>query len=391
MGQEDVSLDEVAQKLRAVIAANGEEIEDAIAARMRNSGLDIPELNVEGLVGLRPSAKESLNMMVESFEQGDAWEPALPPALAAQIRYAARNGAPLEVIMRGIGIVGNAFLELVFQKLDDREAKVVLQYMAAWQSRNADKVTNAFITEYTEELERLNRSPTHDRREQVGKLLDGAPANTDDLDYRLDLCHIGLIAVGEKVDLISRRLAEKLGCDLLIVPDAERTFWVWLGAPRQLDFYDLEREVSGLADSLTISAGEPREGPGGWRLSHLEAESAAPVALIEGPGLVRHSNVALLAGALCHEEISRSLIDRYLKPLERHRDAVDLRKTLRVYFESRCNAASTASALGVNRHTVLRRLKRVEESIGEPSSVRHAEFSVALRLEQLTARPLAPV
>jgi DNA-binding PucR family transcriptional regulator len=171
----------------------------------------------------------------------------------------------------------------------------------------------------------------------------------------------------------------------LIAPDAEHTFWIWLGAPRQLDFSGLECAVFTTADSLTISAGEPRSGIGGWRLSHLEAEAAAPVAALEGPGLVRHSNVALLASALYREEVGRSLTSRYLEPLDRHRDAEDLKNTLRTYFELSCNAASTASALGVNRHTVQRRLRRVEEAIGEPPSSRHAEFGVALQLERLTA------
>jgi len=390
MGTEkEVSLDEIAAKLRAVIAANSQEIEEAVAARMKNSGLDVPELNVEGLIAAKSSAKESLNMMMESFEQGDDWDPSLPPAIAAQVRYAARQGAPLEVIMRSFGIFGSAFLDVVFKRLDDHDAKAALHYTAAWQNRNSDKVMAAFATTYTEEVERLSRSPASDRREQVQRLLRGEPTEIDAIDYRLDTWHVGLIAVGEDVELIFRRLAEILGCDLLIVPDAERTSWVWLGAPRRLDFSELERVASGVSDSLVVSAGEPRNGVGGWRLSHLEAEAAAPVALLEGPGLVRHSNVALLASALFHEATGRSLTDRYLKPLDPHRDAEDLRKTLRTYFELSCNAASTASALSVNRHTVQRRLKRIEESIGESPSARHAEFGVALRLEQLTSRTSA--
>ena len=324
-------------------------------------------------------------MSVESFEQGDDWEPVLPPALTAQLQYAARRGASLEQIMRGIGVIGSAFLDLVFARLDDRYAKATLQYMAAWQKRNSDKVMMAFATAYTEEIERLDRSPTRDLREQVKKLLEGGPADTKAFDYRLDAFHFGLIAVGEKVDLVFHRLAETLGCDLLIVPDAKHTFWIWLGAPRQLDFSGLEAAISATTDALTISAGELRSGVDGWRLSHLEAEAAAPVAALEGPGLVRHSNVALLASALYREEVGRSLINRYLDPLNRHRDAEDLKSTLRRYFELSCNAASTASALGVNRHTVQRRLRRVEEAIGEPPSARHAEFSVALQLERLTA------
>jgi hypothetical protein len=384
--EETVSRDEIAAKLRTLLSAHSEEVEEAIVARMQSSGLDIPPLDAEGLVGVRPSARESMNTMIESFENGDDWDPVLPPALISQIRYAARQGVSLEAVMRGVGIIGSVFIDSLFQKLDDRDAPAVLQYMAAWQSRNQDKIMTSFAAEYTAELRRLEKSPTHALGERVRELLAGQSADTKALGYRLDGCHIGLIAIGEKVDLLSRRLAETLGCDRLIVPDAEDTFWIWLGAPRPIEFSDFERSVSTVMDTQIVGAGEPREGIVGWRLTHQEAEAAAPVAKLEGSGLARHSNVALLASALCHEETGRSLVDRYLKPLDRHRDADDLRRTLRVYFELSCNAASTASTLSVNRHTVQRRLKRVEESIGEPPSTRQAEFAVALRLERLTTR-----
>ena len=69
-----------------------------------------------------------------------------------------------------------------------------------------------------------------------------------------------------------------------VVPEAEDTFWVWLGAPRPLAFSELEQALGGIADSLAIAAGEPREGVVGWRLSHLEAEAAAPIAGSKVPG-----------------------------------------------------------------------------------------------------------
>ena len=389
--EEIASLGEIAEKLRALLAAHSEEIEGAVVARMQNSGLEIPPLDAEGLVGLRPSARESLNTMIESFEKGGDWDLVLPPALISQIKYGARKGVPLEAVMRSVMIIGSVLIDSFFQKLDDSDARAALQYVAAWQSRNQDKVMTSFTAAYTAELERLDRSPTRKLEEQVKKILEGQPGDAKALEYQLDGCHVGLIAVGENVNLTFRRLAERLGCDLLIVPDAEDTYWIWLGAPRQIQFRDLERLVPEVAGPLTLSAGEPRLGVAGWRLTHLEAEAAAPLAKLEGLGLIRHSNVALLASALCHEETGKSLLDRYLKPLERHRDAEDLRKTLRVYFELGCNAVSAASTLGVNRHTVQRRLKRVEESVGEPSSARQAEFRVALRLEQLTARTPAVV
>lgn len=395
MGTEaEISLGQVADKLREILSAHREEIEEAFLARMQNPGIpemEVPEFDAEGLVGMRASAEDSLSALIESFEQGEDWEPALPPALAAQIRYTARRGVPLEVILRSASVFGAIFIDALIRGLDDRYMRAAIQYMAWWQSRNQDKVMAAFAAEYTNEAERLSRSPTHELREQVKGLLEGQPWSGGALDYQLDACHIGMVVAGKKVDLIFRRLAESLGCDLLVVPDAEDTYWLWLGAQRRMEFSDVERSASASTDSLVVGSGEPRDGVVGWRLSHVEAEAAMPVALLEGPGLLRHSNVALLAGALRHEAIGKSLIDRYLAPIGAHRDSEELRRTLRVYFELNCNAVSTASSLGVNRHTVQRRLKRVEEAIGEPAAARQAEFGVALRLQELTARTRAAI
>lgn len=382
----EVSLEQVVEKLRTILAEHREEIESALVARMKSIGSEAEApISAEALVGIRPSATESLSVMIESFEQGESWEPVLPPALIAQIKLAARQDLSLEWIVRGMGTVGAVFLDAMVRRLDDRETRAAMRYMATWQSRNSDMVTAAFVGTYTEELKRLSDSPTRERRDQVRALIDGGPTDIGAFEYRLEGCHIGLVATGEGVDLISRQLAETMGCDLLIVPAAESTFWVWLGAPRSLAFPDLEQAVAQIGAATTISAGEPRVGVKGWRLSHLEAEAAAPVAALEGPGVVRHSDVALLASALCREEVGCSLTDRYLDPLANHRDAEDLKSTLRAYFELSCNAASTASVLGVNRHTVQRRLRRVEEAIGEPPSTLHAEFRVALELERLTS------
>ena len=134
-----------------------------------------------------------------------------------------------------------------------------------------------------------------------------------------------------------------------------------------------------------MAVGEPREGIHGWRRTHREAQAALIVAQIERPRLTRYSDVALLAEALRGNVSGPSLVDRYLKPLDRRRDGDGLRETLRAYLDRDCNAASAAAALGVDRHTVQRRLRRVEMAVGESVSARRAELEVALRLEQLTA------
>ena len=151
--EEEVSLEQVVERLRTILADNREEIEAALVAHMKSMGLEagIP-VNPEVLAGIRPSASESLSVMIESFEQGEDWEPALPPALIAQIKAAARHDLPLEWLVRGMGTVGSVFLSAMGSRLDESEARAALRYMGAWQTRNSDRVTAAFVSVYTTSL-----------------------------------------------------------------------------------------------------------------------------------------------------------------------------------------------------------------------------------------------
>jgi DNA-binding PucR family transcriptional regulator len=60
-----------------------------------------------------------------------------------------------------------------------------------------------------------------------------------------------------------------------------------------------------------------------------------------------------------------------------------MRKTLRTYMDHGCNATSTATSLGVDRHTIQRRLRRAEEVLGRRVDACRSELEVALHLEQL--------
>jgi hypothetical protein len=385
--QDTSALSELRERLRQALVARGAEIEEALIARFRDNEFDLP-LTPEFTIGAFLGATEAMDMMLESFDAGLEWSPKLPPETATMIRFLAREEVPMALVLRFSSLVGGVFLETMFNTVGDVDAKVALHFMASWGTGHLDRLIKLFAAEYIDEERRLNSSPTRELRGRVGRLLKGGTNEAADLGYRMNAWHTGLIVTGDKGDLVCRRLAEKLGCDLLIVPDAEGTYWAWLAAQSRVEVATIERALPA-AGVPAIAAGEPREGANGWRLTHKEALSALPVARLEGPGLVRHSNIALLASALCDAATGRSLMDRYLTPLDSYRDADELRGTLRTYFGLSCNAVSTASALGVNRHTVQRRLKRVEEAVGEPPSVRQAEFGVALELEQVTTRTRA--
>ncbi len=389
--REDGSSDAIKREIVALLKAHRDEIEDAIIARMESLGDSSSPDNVltsEVLAGFRPAAVESVNSMVNSFEEGDEWTPTLSPAIAANVQRLARAGAPLETVLSGFVLVGGVFFEFLAEKLSQPpHAPDALPYLMSWQRQHGDSLMNAFVAEYTKEVERLNRSPSRHLKKHVQKLLAGESGAEIQvrLGYPLQANHVGLIAAGPNAELECRTLAESLGCDLLAVPHGEETVWAWFGSSRGIDLGRLG-ELAGRNGSLSLAAGEPRDGVDGWRLSHREAQATLPVALLEPPGLTRYSDVALVADALRNEATGKALIDRYLGPWSQHRDGERLRATVRTYLDSDCNAASTASALKVNRHTVQRRLRKVEEAIGEPLSARRAELDVALRLERLTER-----
>ena len=107
--------------------------------------------------------------------------------------------------------------------------------------------------------------------------------------------------------------------------------------------------------------------------------------------LIQASDVVLLAAVLRDELLAKSLRETYIAPLDRQGDAgVGLRETLRAYIDAGFNAATAAAALGVDRHTVQRRLRKAEEALGRLLHTCHAEIDVALVLEELEDEPAQP-
>jgi len=335
----------------------------------------------EGLAGLQAAARETVELVAELIEQGASWEPRFPPAVAAQARHLARNGVPLDTAMRGYYAITSLCFEFATSEIDDLPEDT-LPYLVSIQSQHGDYLMSAVSAAYEDELARLNRSPSTRRlEERLQRLLASEPAETSGLDYDFELWHLGMVAVGGDVELVAKRLAERLGCQLLFLPRGAETAWVWLGAGRAIPFAELERLVTADEDAA-FATGEPRRGLDGWRLTHREAQAALEVLRRKPQRVVRCSDVVLLATAIRDEEMSAFLVDAYLRPLDSGRDGAVLRATLRTYFASGGNAASAAASLGVDRHTVQRRLRKVEEAIGRTLDTCRAELEVALRVEE---------
>ncbi len=246
-------------------------------------------------------------------------------------------------------------------------------------------------------IERVEGSPAQREGELVRALLSGARGEPPaELDYDFAGWHLGVIATGAGAVDALRAVQARLGCRMLSVPDGEQAVWAWLGAPRGVAIEDFERAVttrSGPAEDagagrlpadVSFAVGEPARGIEGWRVTYRQAQEALRVMLRRPRRLTRFADVALLVPWLDDPVRARSLIEVYLAPLDGLREGGQaLRQTLHAYFAAGQNVNAAAAALGVNRSTVRRHVRTIEERLARPLHTRQAELQVAMRLEEL--------
>lgn len=383
------ALDEIRTDLVQRLRARSGEIEDALFDHVQALDEDAEGDDPDYRAGLRATVAESLDYALLGIERGDEWEGPLPAAAAAQARRAARSGVPLETVLRryaaGDRLVGEFIVDEA-AGMDHEQTRQILRS----QGSHVDRLMAAVAAKYVEELELLRRSPSQRRAERVQSLLAGNPPDgTGWLDYELEAWHLGVIVTGPRPDVAARTLAAGLGCRPLVVARGDETAWAWLGRLKPPAVAEVERYVvAEVLGQISLAVGEPRYGLEGWRLTHHEAKAAQQVMLRRPRQLIQASDIVLLAAVLRDEMLARSLRETYLAPLDEIGDAGGiLCETLRAYFEAGFNAATAAAALGVDRHTVQRRLRKVEEALGRQLHTSHAEIEVALLLGEMEDEP----
>jgi len=306
----------------------------------------------------------------------------VPTELLTQARLAARHQVRLDSVLRGY-VAGSTLIEdFTLDECDSPSAQSVLRLRGA----ALEHLLSCISTEF--ELERQSRSTSRESRtfEQVSKLLQGARLDTTDLNYDLTLNHVAFIAHGPEAKRCSRNLLRSVDCRLLLIEVAPGTAWGWLG--RRAPIYS--DEVGGALTPLqnhdiAVGIGEPSPGVAGWRQTHRQAKAALPVAMRSAARLARYADVCLIASAIQDPLLTDFLREIYLEPLltGRDRGATHLR-TLRAYFAAQRNGKSTASALGISRQAVGRRLRVIEGRIGRPLPACASEIEAAIQIEDLT-------
>ncbi|HEX7278252.1 MAG TPA: helix-turn-helix domain-containing protein [Solirubrobacterales bacterium] len=335
------------------------------------------------LQGLNGALAAAVEHRLEVLESGERQAPPVPPALLAQARLDARDGVPLDTVLRRY-FAGNALLgDFLVEEAERAEVpNSTLRRLLGEQATLGDRLIAAVSAEHAREAESRPRSAAERRRECVKRLLAGELVDSAELGYELDAHHLGLMVKGEGAEDLMRELAGKLDRRLLIVQREEETKWAcWLGGIRPLAPEQVLGALAGaVPEGVFVTVGEPGEDLGGWRFSHLQAKAAMPVAERKRQAVVRYADVALLAAIARDDLVATSLHQLYLAPLEEMRDGgAAARETLRAYFAAERNISSTAAALGVDRRTVRNRLHSVEELLGRPLKEISLDLDIALQ------------
>lgn len=385
-GQAD-SLKTIRVELVARLRDRLSEIEDAIFGRARTLAAREGEEDPEYVAGLRAAVSEGLDYALAHIEKGEDWTGPIPSAAAAQARRSARAGVRLDTVLRRYAAGDRLLGDFIMDEADRFPSQALRKVLRA-HGPQVDRLMATVATEYMDEVARMKRSPTQRLAERVQRLIAGESiADMSSLEYAFDAWHLGLIVKGTTAEACVRALAAGLDSRVLVVPRGNGIVWAWLGSRQALCVPDVDRLLTDdLAGDATLAVGEPRSGIDGWRLTHREAQAAQEVMLRKPQRLTRARDVILLAAVLRDDALAKSLVETYLAPLEGHGDSgAVLRETLRAYFSAGLNAATAAAALAVDRHTVQRRLRKVEEALGRLLPDCGAELVVALSLDELEA------
>jgi PucR C-terminal helix-turn-helix domain/GGDEF-like domain len=382
------SLAEIRGLIVRGVRAYSSEIEQAIGIRIDSS---VPHLasreDPDYESGLQEAITAVVGYSLDAIEKGPEWSGPIPPAAAAQARRAARVGVGLATIQRRY-IVGHRELGEFVARETERAGFLsngeVVHHLRRTREALLEYLLAAVELEYSHERESMGSSR---RSEIVQRLLSGEsvePAELAELDYEIDTYwHLGLIASGEGVEEIIRRLKRRYGCKCLQASLNSRVCaWLGMQQPPNLNGEHLSTNGDG---ELSVAIGEPGRGLDGWRLTHHQARAAFAVALRRPERVARYADSRLLAAALQNETLARSLTHRYLVPLGGQSDGgAKLRRTLRTYIDSECNATSASHGLRVGRHTVESRVRTAERLIGATLRECLPELDVALRLGELS-------
>ncbi|MFT3864039.1 MAG: helix-turn-helix domain-containing protein [Solirubrobacterales bacterium] len=364
------------------LAADRGEIErlanEAIARVDPAEPVDLPRTYLDGI---EQAVGAVFDHILGALVAGSAAAQPVPLAALDQARRAAKAGVARDTVLRRY-MAGDRALRRVLDRESAGFAPSVIDDVHHLMDEVVDIVMRSAAAEFDAEAARL--SMTSDPALVTTLALLNEEIHVAEVDsYVLDRWHVGLVTGSDASRAYLLRVARSLGAQSLVVDSRLGQRWVWIGKNEPLTATDVERALIGIfEDHVSFALGEPRRGLPGWRLTHTEARGAARLPGAEDRSVTRMRGRVLEAAVLENDAFVASLMATYIEPLEEDsaRPAGDLRQTVRAYLRSGQNAKSAADLLGIDRHTVLRRVRKVEELVGERVEDCSAHLETALRI-----------
>jgi PucR C-terminal helix-turn-helix domain/GGDEF-like domain len=339
--------------------------------------------------GIARAVQGVLDYVLASLAAGSTAVEPVPLVALDQARRAAKAGVGIDTVLRRYAAGDRALRRALAAELTGRDRSIG-DDVHTLAEEAVDRVMRDAAAEFDAETTRLSEMADPRLVMTLGLLHE--EIRVTELDgYVLDRWHIGLVTESAvpKVGLL--RLAESLGGQPLLVDSRRGQRWAWIGKSEPMAAARVEAALMGaFQHRAAFGLGEPRRGLSGWRLTHTEARIAAELPDNGGRPVTRLRDHVLEAAVLGGNRVfAECLLATYVEPLEREasKSVVDLHRTVCAYLRSGQNAKSAAQHLGIDRHTVLRRVRKVEELVGEKVEDCFAQLDTALRIATISDDP----
>lgn len=382
-----------------------DEADDVAAEIGRQVGGSLPDAVSDAMGGeLRIAAFATLTQFLGMLREDiDPAEARLAPEMTRLVREFVHHGVDLTAVLHtfrvGHAVIWSVWLdELRRECAGPVELGDAISVASQLQFAYVNALSDHAAEEYRSEREQWTRSADAVRVGAVNSILAGDDVDLEvagaRLGYELRREHVAVVLWGDPgsvdADLdelrrVARAIATATGCPgTLLIPFGEHMLAAWIGgapAPSAPEFDAIALDALE-GTGVRAAVGSTGEGLEGFRRGHREATWAREVALAASGRdrlLVRYSDVALAAIALCAPEQSAGFVVRELGQLASDDDECrKLAFTLRVYLEEGSSLDRAARRLGVHKNTVLNRVKRAHEAMGRALDDRPLELHVAL-------------
>ncbi len=320
---------------------------------------------------------------------------ALPPAAVALSLSIARRNHDIDVLLKVYRVANRAVFRYVAEhtttdalppSLPRDEALLALWLRAElWIDESIERLIEC----YTRERASLVEGAQARRAETIEALVAGAVPSAGAervLGHRFAQWQTAFVLSapahedeGAPLFDLALRVCQELGLPRPLTTLAgSRELWGWVATPEEpaLELDGIEELLAKTGIHLAI--GTSGQGPGAFRLSHVQAVAAQRIGL-RAPALCHPYGDVELVSLVGDGELAQEMVRRTLGPLLTGAKGDDmLRCTILAYLRSGQSFDAAAEGLFVHPNTVRYRIARAEEQLGHRIAPNAATLEVCL-------------